>query len=127
MLKREIALQFVDSKFHFEGGKGNRIVRLQETTMRRGWPATAPSTLLFLFLSFAATVVAFAPPRTLLNKLSQGKSLTNQELWFNQTLDHFSPYVIPFLPLSLSEWKLELLINFACSTYMHIVVVITNP
>lgn len=65
-----------------------------------GWAA---SWLLFLILSLAAVscVFAFVPPRTLLNNLSEGKILTNEELWFNQTLDHFSPYVTS-LSLSLS-------------------------
>ncbi|XP_012573753.1 probable serine protease EDA2 isoform X2 [Cicer arietinum] len=52
----------------------------------------AASSLLFLFLCFSY-VFAFIPPRNLLlSNLSQGKFLTNQEFWFNQTLDHFSPY-----------------------------------
>ncbi|KAL2333770.1 hypothetical protein Fmac_014983 [Flemingia macrophylla] len=45
-----------------------------------------------LFLSFPVFTSGVFPPRTLLDKLSEGKFLTNQELWFNQTLDHFSPY-----------------------------------
>ncbi|TKY55875.1 serine protease EDA2 [Spatholobus suberectus] len=47
---------------------------------------------LLLFVSFPAFTYGVVPPRTLLNKLSQGTYLTNQELWFNQSLDHFSPY-----------------------------------
>ncbi|RDX77842.1 putative serine protease EDA2 [Mucuna pruriens] len=45
-----------------------------------------------LFVSFPAFSYGVVPPRMLLNKLSERKSLTNQEHWFNQTLDHFSPY-----------------------------------
>ncbi|RDX85567.1 putative serine protease EDA2, partial [Mucuna pruriens] len=47
---------------------------------------------LLLFASFPAFSYGVVPPRTLLNKLSEGKYLTNQELWLDQTLDHFSPY-----------------------------------
>ncbi|KAK7376056.1 hypothetical protein VNO78_34906 [Psophocarpus tetragonolobus] len=52
------------------------------------------TTLSFLLLlSFPTFSYGVVPPRTLLNKLSQGSFLSNQELWFNnQTLDHFSPY-----------------------------------
>ncbi|KAL2333769.1 hypothetical protein Fmac_014982 [Flemingia macrophylla] len=47
---------------------------------------------LFLCLSFPSFSYGLVPPRTLLNKLSEGKYLTTQELWLHQTLDHFSPY-----------------------------------
>ncbi|KAK7376057.1 hypothetical protein VNO78_34907 [Psophocarpus tetragonolobus] len=47
---------------------------------------------LTLFLSFSTVSYGLVPPRTVFNKLSEGKYLTTQELWFNQTLDHFSPY-----------------------------------
>lgn len=74
-------------------------------TTRRGWLIITASSL-FLFLCFPAVCYGVAQPRTLLNKLSEGKTLTNQELWFkNQTLDHFSPYVLPF-SLSLLNWKI---------------------
>ncbi|KHN41677.1 Putative serine protease EDA2 [Glycine soja] len=54
---------------------------------------TALLTLLLVFVSsFPALSYGVVPPRTLLNKLSQGSYLTTQEQWFNQTLDHFSPY-----------------------------------
>ncbi|CAJ1942413.1 unnamed protein product [Sphenostylis stenocarpa] len=52
--------------------------------------ATALTSL--LFVSFPAFSDGLVPPRLLLNKLSEGKYLTNQALWFDQTLDHFSPY-----------------------------------
>lgn len=52
------------------------------------------SSLLFLFLCFSFSFVfGFIPPRTLLlDKLSEGRFLSTDVLWFNQTLDHFSPY-----------------------------------
>lgn len=54
------------------------------------------SSLLFLFLCFSFSssfVFGFIPPRTLLlDKLSEGRFLSTDVLWFNQTLDHFSPY-----------------------------------
>ncbi|CAI8609056.1 unnamed protein product [Vicia faba] len=61
--------------------------------MKQGLPASSSSLLLllFLFLCFSYAI-AFIPPHIHLNHLSQGRYLTNQELWFNQTLDHFSPY-----------------------------------
>ncbi|XP_061343785.1 probable serine protease EDA2 isoform X2 [Gastrolobium bilobum] len=61
------------------------------TTLRQRWLIVTASSL-FMFLSFPAVCYGVAPPRTLFNKLSEGKTLTNNELWFNQTLDHFSPY-----------------------------------
>ena len=64
---------------------------------------TALLTLLLVFVSsFPALSYGVVPPRTLLNKLSQGSYLTTQEQWFNQTLDHFSPYVSFSLSLSLN-------------------------
>ncbi|WJX88514.1 putative serine protease eda2 [Trifolium repens] len=59
-----------------------------------------PASLLLLFLCFSS-VFAFIPHRTLLldnnnnnnNNLSdESRFLSNKEIWFNQTLDHFSPY-----------------------------------
>ncbi|KAG4952078.1 hypothetical protein JHK85_045945 [Glycine max] len=52
---------------------------------------TALLSLLFVS-SFPPLSYGVVPPRTLLNKLSEGKYLNTQELWFDQTLDHFSPY-----------------------------------
>jgi hypothetical protein len=60
-----------------------------------------PASLLLLFLCFSS-VFAFIPHRTLLldnnnNNLSdESRFLSNKEIWFNQTLDHFSPYVLYF-------------------------------
>jgi hypothetical protein len=57
-----------------------------------------PASLLLLFLCFSS-VFAFIPHRTLLldNNLSdERRFLSNKEIWFNQTLDHFSPYVLYF-------------------------------
>lgn len=73
--------------------------------LKQGLPASS-SSLLFLPFLFFSYAIAFIPPHILLNHLSQGKSLTNQELWFNQTLDHFSPYVLYFFS-SLSYWNNE--------------------
>ncbi|GAU37678.1 hypothetical protein TSUD_209670 [Trifolium subterraneum] len=47
--------------------------------------------LLFLFVCFSY-VFAFIPHRTLLRNNLSKDCLTNKELWFNQTLDHYSPY-----------------------------------
>ncbi|MBA0634399.1 hypothetical protein Godav_022060 [Gossypium davidsonii] len=55
------------------------------------------SSLFFVALSgFAHGFVM--TPRSLINRLSQSSYyLTTKELWFDQTLDHYSPYVIlPF-------------------------------
>ncbi|KAI4327698.1 hypothetical protein L6164_020127 [Bauhinia variegata] len=61
-------------------------------TMRQGWLFIVASALL-LFLSFPTISYGVAAPLPLLNRLSvSGKYLTNEEHWFNQTLDHFSPY-----------------------------------
>ncbi|WVZ23806.1 hypothetical protein V8G54_002350 [Vigna mungo] len=60
--------------------------------MRQKHWVIATALTLLLFVSFPAFSYGLVPPRTLLNKLSEGKYLTNQEHWFDQTLDHFSPY-----------------------------------
>ncbi|XP_057419365.1 probable serine protease EDA2 [Lotus japonicus] len=61
--------------------------------MRQGWLISTAASSLFIFLSFAAVSHGLVPPRTLLNRLSEGRYLNSTELWFNnQTLDHFSPY-----------------------------------
>jgi len=67
---------------------------------QKDWVIATALTLL-LFVSFPAFSYGLVPPRTLLNKLSEGKYLTNKALWFDQTLDHFSPYVSPSLSFSL--------------------------
>ncbi|XP_068465657.1 probable serine protease EDA2 isoform X1 [Phaseolus vulgaris] len=61
------------------------------TMRQKDWVIATALTLL-LFLSFPTFSYGLVPPRTLLNKLSESKYLTNQALWFDQTLDHFSPY-----------------------------------
>ncbi|CAK7334363.1 unnamed protein product [Dovyalis caffra] len=56
--------------------------------------------LISMFLSsllFSTASHAYLAPRTLLHSLSKSstngnRSLTTKELWFNQTLDHYSPY-----------------------------------
>ncbi|KAK3224268.1 hypothetical protein Dsin_011293 [Dipteronia sinensis] len=59
---------------------------------------TSTMKLLFLILvSFSLSSLAngFLPSRTMLHKFSANGSnnyLTTEELWFNQILDHFSPY-----------------------------------
>ncbi|XP_061345634.1 probable serine protease EDA2 isoform X2 [Gastrolobium bilobum] len=61
--------------------------------MREGWTVTMLSCLLVSLLLLFPTVKA--APRAMLNRLSgngSGNYLTNEELWFSQTLDHFSPY-----------------------------------
>ncbi|CAJ2635715.1 unnamed protein product [Trifolium pratense] len=59
-------------------------------TMR---PTSSLVLFLFMCFSFSNVVFAFISHRTLLlNNLSKGLYLTQKELWFNQTLDHFSPY-----------------------------------
>ncbi|XP_022741136.1 probable serine protease EDA2 [Durio zibethinus] len=48
--------------------------------------------LLFL-VALSGFAHGFVTPRTLLNRLDEtSKYLTTKELWFDQTLDHFSPY-----------------------------------
>ncbi|KAI4314781.1 hypothetical protein L6164_027656 [Bauhinia variegata] len=60
--------------------------------VRRGWLLILASSFL-LFLTFPTVSYGVTAPRTLLNRLSQnGRHLTNEEHWFTQTLDHFSPY-----------------------------------
>ena len=64
------------------------------TTTRQRWLQMMVSSLL-LFFCFPTLSYGVAAPRTLLDRLSEsGRYLTTEELWFNQTLDHFSPYVI---------------------------------
>ncbi|KAK4262095.1 hypothetical protein QN277_027702 [Acacia crassicarpa] len=60
--------------------------------MRHGWALIVASSLL-LFTSFPTVSLGISPPRSLLDRFSaSGRYLTTQEQWFNQTLDHFSPY-----------------------------------
>lgn len=66
------------------------------------WMITTALLSLLFVSSFPPLSYGVVPPRTLLNKLSQGSYLTTQEQWFNQTLDHFSPYVSFSLSLSLN-------------------------
>lgn len=66
------------------------------------WMITTALLSLLFVSSFPPLSYGVVPPRTLLNKLSEGKYLNTQELWFDQTLDHFSPYVSPSLSLSLN-------------------------
>ncbi|KAG4941276.1 hypothetical protein JHK87_045147 [Glycine soja] len=56
------------------------------------WMITTALLSLLFVSSFPPLSYGVVPPRTLLNKLSEGKYLNTQELWFDQTLDHFSPY-----------------------------------
>ncbi|XWS42141.1 hypothetical protein CRYUN_Cryun17cG0143100 [Craigia yunnanensis] len=50
--------------------------------------------LLFL-VALSGFAHGFVRPRTLLNRLSEKNNyLTTKELWFDQTLDHYSPYVL---------------------------------
>lgn len=50
---------------------------------------------LILSLSYLSLSHGLVKPRRISHGLSEsGKYLTRDELWFNQTLDHFSPYVI---------------------------------
>ncbi|XVE82521.1 hypothetical protein DITRI_Ditri16bG0011600 [Diplodiscus trichospermus] len=61
------------------------------TTMRLSKAVISASLLLLVALS--GCVHGFVAPRTLLNRLSENNNyLTTEELWFNQTLDHYSPY-----------------------------------
>lgn len=54
-----------------------------------------------LLLMSITTLSDAALTSRILNRLTDGSNyLTTQELWLNQTLDHFSPYV---LSLSLSQ------------------------
>ncbi|WJX61070.1 putative serine protease eda2 [Trifolium repens] len=65
--------------------------------MRQCWTKTMSQCLsVFLSLLFFSTVTA--TPRSLQHRLSESKTgnsnnyLTKEELWFSQTLDHYSPY-----------------------------------
>ncbi|PNX76355.1 putative serine protease EDA2-like protein, partial [Trifolium pratense] len=65
--------------------------------MRQCWTMTKlPCLSVFLLLLFFSTVDA--TPRSLQHRLSESKTgnsnnyLTKEELWFSQTLDHYSPY-----------------------------------
>ncbi|KAJ0040435.1 hypothetical protein Pint_28413 [Pistacia integerrima] len=56
---------------------------------------TTLTMVLFLLSMLWSVSHGFVPPRTFRNSLSRSGSnnyLTTEELWFNQTLDHFSPY-----------------------------------
>ncbi|XP_044469901.1 probable serine protease EDA2 isoform X1 [Mangifera indica] len=56
---------------------------------------TTLTTVLFMLSMLWRVSHGFVPPSTFLNRLSESGSsnyLTTKELWFNQTLDHFSPY-----------------------------------
>ncbi|GAU26287.1 hypothetical protein TSUD_224790 [Trifolium subterraneum] len=66
--------------------------------MRQCWTMTKlPCLSVFLLLLFFFSTVA-ATPRSLQHRLSESKTgntnnyLTKEELWFSQTLDHYSPY-----------------------------------
>ncbi|KAJ7944198.1 Serine carboxypeptidase S28 family protein [Quillaja saponaria] len=60
--------------------------------MKQGLQVGVASVLL-LVLSLSTVSRGFATPLTLLNRLSESSNyLTKEEIWFNQTLDHFSPY-----------------------------------
>ncbi|KAK4840476.1 hypothetical protein QYF36_009752 [Acer negundo] len=65
--------------------------------MRTKTSTSTMKLLCLILVSFSLSSLAngFLPPRTMLHKLSStgsNKYLTTEELWFNQTLDHFSPY-----------------------------------
>ncbi|KAJ0097149.1 hypothetical protein Patl1_29049 [Pistacia atlantica] len=56
---------------------------------------TTLTMVLFLLSMLWSVSHGFVPPRTFRSSLSRSGSnnyLTTEELWFNQTLDHFSPY-----------------------------------
>ncbi|KAB2057761.1 hypothetical protein ES319_A11G189400v1 [Gossypium barbadense] len=71
-------------------------------TMRLSKPLVVSVSLLF-FVALSGFAHGFVmTPRSLLNRLSQSSYyLTTKELWFDQTLDHYSPYVI--LPFCFSD------------------------
>ncbi|PPS14860.1 hypothetical protein GOBAR_AA05722 [Gossypium barbadense] len=64
-------------------------------TMRLSKPLVVSVSLLF-FVALSGFAHGFVmTPRSLLNRLSQSSYyLTTKELWFDQTLDHYSPYVL---------------------------------
>lgn len=61
-------------------------------------------------VSSPAFISCHVKPRTVLHRLSSSSSfLTRTDIWFNQTLDHFSPYVkIAFLCYVLIRFQLAL-------------------
>ncbi|XVF17991.1 hypothetical protein REPUB_Repub10bG0173100 [Reevesia pubescens] len=65
------------------------------STMKLSKPIVLVSLLLLVFLvSLSGFAHGFVmTPRTLLNSLSENHNyLTTEQLWFDQTLDHYSPY-----------------------------------
>ncbi|XP_030499131.2 probable serine protease EDA2 [Cannabis sativa] len=46
----------------------------------------------FFTIFSLSSCYGYGMPRMMFNKLTASRYLTTQELWFNQTLDHFSPY-----------------------------------
>lgn len=72
--------------------------------------------LLVFFPSFLATSNGVVVSRLLqLSSAESSKYLTQDELWLNQTLDHFSPYVINRLFLSLCIFPCVFLMFFTCT------------
>ncbi|XP_062102528.1 probable serine protease EDA2 [Humulus lupulus] len=59
--------------------------------MEQHWKTTLISVSFFTIFSLSC-FHGYGMPRMMFNKLSESRYLTTEELWFNQTLDHFSPY-----------------------------------
>ena len=75
-------------------------------------------------LSLSAFTTGHVTPRTVLNRLSSSSSfLTRTEHWFNQTLDHFSPYV-NFTLLSRNSISIGLILFSADAEFVSGVVVL---
>lgn len=103
------------------------MLKKQCWPMMRMWSCLSVF-LLFLFYPAAAT------PSSQLHRFSESASrignnnnyLTKEELWFSQTLDHYSPYVlfssllnkqsISFLQFSLSNPVCRIIANFSSVT-----------
>lgn len=73
------------------------MMRQEEGSMILPW--------LLLFLLFASFSHGLLTSHTMLDRLSGSSSssnyLTQKEFWFNQTLDHFSPFVRFFLSYAM--------------------------
>lgn len=72
--------------------------KTEQKKMKREQQALLVASYLLLL-----TISNGAPVSRIFQRItSPSNYLTNQELWFNQTLDHFSPYVCILISLSLS-------------------------
>ncbi|XP_075493229.1 putative serine protease EDA2 isoform X1 [Primulina tabacum] len=61
--------------------------------MKQPAPGTAAASILLLLLKVTVSSIGASSPRLFQHTASKSKNyLTKEEFWFNQTIDHFSPY-----------------------------------